>query len=67
MFEPIVTPRLRLRPVVPSDAAPLAERRSEPTAAALQSWEAPYSLDAAERLVTGVMAHDEPPDDDWWM
>lgn len=67
MFEPILTPRLRLRPVVPSDAGPLAERRSEPTAAALQSWEAPYSLDAAERLVAGVMAHDEPPVDDWWM
>ena len=67
MFEPILTPRLRLRPVVASDAASLAERRSEPTAAALQSWEAPFPVAAAERLIAGAMAHDEPPVDDWWM
>lgn len=67
MFEPIVTSRLRLRPVMASDAAPLADRRSEPTAAALQSWEAPFPLAEAERLIAAVMEHDEPPVDDWWM
>ncbi|MEM1335864.1 MAG: GNAT family N-acetyltransferase [Actinomycetota bacterium] len=67
MFEPILTERLRLRPVVAADAGPLAERRSEPTAAALQSWETPFPVAAAEAMIAELLEVADPPVDDWWM
>lgn len=33
----------------------------------MQSWEAPFPLEAAEALVAEIMTADEPPIDGWWM
>jgi RimJ/RimL family protein N-acetyltransferase len=48
---PITTARLVLRTFTPADAGSLAAYRSDPDVARYQSWEAPYSTDAARRLI----------------
>lgn len=48
---PIRTERLLLRSFVPGDAPALAAYRSDPEVARYQSWDAPYSLEAAEELI----------------
>lgn len=67
MFEAIPTPRLVLRQVRVDDAISLADRRSDPETAEFQSWEIPYPLDRAERLIGAVLEMDGPTDDEWYM
>lgn len=50
-FAELRTPRLVLRRLVPDDAARLAEYRSDPEVARYQGWDAPFSLEAAQRFV----------------
>ena len=66
-FLPIETERLLLRPALLDDAEALAERRSDPAVAALQSWEAPYPLDRAIELMTALGEQDDLEDGEWWM
>lgn len=66
-FESIRTERLLLRPVRPTDAPALAERRSNPEVASLQSWTVPYPLEKAEHLIAEVAEMDGPVTDTWWM
>ena len=61
------TDRLLLRPARPSDAAHLADRRSDPEVARHQTWIPPYPLDRAEALIAEAMAMDGPIDGEWWM
>ena len=67
MFTPIRTERLLIRPVRLGDAESLAERRSDPKVAALQSWTVPFPLEKAQSLVEGAVLMDGPADDEWWM
>jgi RimJ/RimL family protein N-acetyltransferase len=60
------TERLLLRPVRASDAAHLAERRSDPEVAMYQTWNTPFPLERAEALITEAMAMDGPTDGEWW-
>ncbi|MET0144687.1 MAG: GNAT family N-acetyltransferase [Ilumatobacteraceae bacterium] len=48
---PIRTPRLELRPLRAADAPAFATYRSDPAIARFQSWDAPYPLADAERLI----------------
>ena len=50
-FLPITTDRLVLRPMVADDAVPFAAYRSDPDVARFQSWDAPYPLASAARLI----------------
>ena len=67
MFAPLITSRLRVRQVERSDVDALVARRNDPEVAALQSWETPFPLSEAKRIVTTVGDADEPPVDSWWM
>jgi aminoglycoside 6'-N-acetyltransferase len=49
-----VTDRLVLRRLTRGDALPLAAYRSDPDVARYQSWDAPYSLQAARDLVESM-------------
>jgi|TARA_B110000967_G_scaffold130095_1_gene132961 [ribosomal protein S5]-alanine N-acetyltransferase len=51
MLEPLETERLLIRTPVPSDAAELAIRRSNPTLAEFQNWSIPYTLQQAIELL----------------
>ncbi len=66
MFEALRTERLLLRPPRIGDAEALAERRSDPGVASLQSWEVPFSLDKARRLVAGAAERGGPVPGEWW-
>ena len=67
MFEPLLTDRLRLRPVEAGDAAALHDRRNDPDVAALQAWSTPVAIADMEALVERSAASNEPPVDGWWM
>ncbi len=66
-FAPITTERLLLRPPRLSDAAALAERRSEPEVAEYQNWVPPFPLERAEAVLAQLSAMDGPASDSWWM
>jgi RimJ/RimL family protein N-acetyltransferase len=66
-FRPITTQRLLLRPPRLSDAAALAERRSDPQVAEFQNWVAPFPLERAEGMITELSGMDGPVSDCWWM
>lgn len=55
---PFRTDRLLLRPFTEDDAPLFAAYRSEPEVARYQSWEAPYSLDAARGLIGPLVGKD---------
>ena len=63
MFEPLETSRLVLRRPRTADAPALAARRSEPEVARLQSWQAPYPIEAATALVEAVATEAGPVPD----
>ena len=67
MATEITTERLVLRDPVPADAAALAARRSDPEVARHQSWEAPFSLERAEPMVTDVSGLSGLVVDEWSM
>lgn len=54
IFQPILTPRLRLRLLEPRDAASLSAYRSDPNVARFQSWTAPYPISAALELIQSM-------------
>jgi RimJ/RimL family protein N-acetyltransferase len=64
-FLPLRTERLRLRAFVPSDAAAFAAYRSVPAVARYQSWDAPYSVGAAQRLVDEMAGRTGPVPGEW--
>ncbi len=66
-FQPIETERMVLRPVRASDAAPLADRRSHPEVAALQSWEPPFPLERATAMIENMLREQDLVDEAWWM
>jgi RimJ/RimL family protein N-acetyltransferase len=66
-FEPLRTDRLLLRPMRPSDAEPLAARRSDPDVARYQNWTIPYPIERARTMVADIVALDGPTNDEWWM
>ncbi|HSL74085.1 MAG TPA: GNAT family N-acetyltransferase [Ilumatobacteraceae bacterium] len=65
-FTELVTDRLLLRPVLPSDAASLVERRNDPEVARFQNWTSPYSLEQADALIAETMQLDGPTDGEWY-
>ena len=67
MATEITTERLVLRDPVPADAAALAARRSDPEVARHQSWEAPFSLERAEPMVTDASGLSGLVVDEWSM
>lgn len=66
MFEAILTQRLILRAFEPRDAAAFAAYRSDPEVARYQGWDAPYSLDQAERFVREMSAAHPGEPGDWY-
>jgi len=64
-FLPFSTARLRLRAFDPSDAAALAAYRSVPAVARYQSWDAPYSAAAAQRLIAEMAGMTGPVPGEW--
>ena len=67
VFTPLLTDRLCIRPVRPTDAEALAARRNDPSVAEFQTWVPPYTLEQAEALVAETGSIDGPTDDAWWM
>lgn len=65
MFLPIETARLVLRQFDPTDAENLAAYRSDPDVARYQSWPTPYSVAAAQRLITDQAHIDRPRPGEW--
>jgi RimJ/RimL family protein N-acetyltransferase len=63
---PIDGPYFRLRAYRTSDAAAVAELRSDPSTAEWQSWVVPYPMDKAQQMVDSVMALDGPTPGEWW-
>ncbi len=63
-MKPIVTPRLRLRPLEGRDAAALSGYRSDPEVAHFQSWQPPYSEAQALRLIEEM--HGRSLSDEGW-
>ena len=57
-FQPILTPRLRLRSLEPRDAVALSAYRSDPSVARFQSWSAPYPESAALELIDSTQTRD---------
>ncbi len=57
-FEPLVTSRLRLRPLEPRDAVLLSAYRSDPDVARYQSWTVPFSASAALELIQSMRTRD---------
>ncbi|MET9224521.1 GNAT family protein [Lentzea sp. NPDC003310] len=47
----LTSARLTIRPFRPEDAPALADYRSDPDVARYQSWDAPFPLDAATRMI----------------
>jgi RimJ/RimL family protein N-acetyltransferase len=60
------TERLLLRTPTASDAAHLADRRSDPEVARYQTWIPPCPLDRAEAMITDAIAMNGPVDGEWW-
>jgi RimJ/RimL family protein N-acetyltransferase len=67
VFTPIRTERLLIRPFRPDDIAAFAAWHNDPDVARYQDWETPYSMERAEKTVSGVIEMDGPRDKDWWM
>ena len=65
-FTPIRTERLLLRNVEESDLEAILEQRNHPDVARYQSWALPYTREAAEELVSALVAMDGPKNDEWW-
>lgn len=65
-FEPIRTERLILRPSRLGDAEAAYQRRSLPEVARYQTWEMPYALEQAERIMAELVAMDGPADGKGW-
>jgi len=66
MSNPVLTTeRLSLRAMTVDDAADLAQRRSDPTTAAYQSWTAPYPLERAVALIDEMVARGGPALGEW--
>lgn len=63
---PIDRPNFRLRTYLPSDAAAVAELRSDPTTAEWQSWPVPYPSEKAQQMIESVMELDGPTPGQWW-
>jgi RimJ/RimL family protein N-acetyltransferase len=63
---PIETSEFRLRSYRPSEAAVVAEHRSDPSTAMWQSWAVPYSVEKAQRMIDSVIALDGPTPGEWW-
>jgi RimJ/RimL family protein N-acetyltransferase len=63
---PIETSEFRLRSYRPSEAAAVAEHRSDPTTAQWQSWATPYSEEKARQMIDSVIALDGPTPGEWW-
>lgn len=61
----LATERLRLRRFRPGDAETLAAYRSDPEVARYQSWDAPFPLERARRVVA-VLASGEPDEPGWF-
>ena len=57
-LEPILTPRLRLRPLEPRDAPALSAYRSDPNVARYQSWKVPFSKADALELIQAMRTRD---------
>jgi len=55
-FQPIETPRLLLRCFEARDAQAFSDYRSDPEVARYQGWDAPYSLERAQRFVQEMQA-----------
>lgn len=53
----LTTERVVVRRLRADDADRLAEYRSDPEVAALQGWEAPYSIESASALIDEVAGH----------
>lgn len=62
----LTTARLRLRPPTMADAAPMAERRSDPETAQYQAWPQPYTVQKAERMVAGLIEQGGPARGCWY-
>jgi RimJ/RimL family protein N-acetyltransferase len=62
---PLSTARLTIRRFEPGDAGALAAYRSHPDVARFQSWEAPFSLAAAEALLASQSATPGPRPTEW--
>lgn len=56
---------LLLRALTPADAPAFAAYRSDPAVARYQSWEAPYSIEAAEGFIAGLAGLDGPVAGQW--
>ena len=67
MATEITTERLVLRDPVSADAPALAARRSDPAVARYQSWNAPFSLEQAEPMVTDAPGLSGLVVDEWSM
>jgi RimJ/RimL family protein N-acetyltransferase len=57
-FQPLITSRLQLRTLEPSDAAFLSAYRSDPEVARYQSWSVPFSTEQALRLIEEMQSRD---------
>ena len=57
-FQPLVTPRLRLRLLESADAPALSAYRSDPEVARYQSWSTPFSAEQAQALIQEMQARD---------
>lgn len=66
-FAPIETTRLLLRPPRSTDAAALAERRSDARVAQYQNWVPPYPLQRAEAMLAELSKMEGPASESWWM
>jgi RimJ/RimL family protein N-acetyltransferase len=64
-FLPIETARLVLRRLEPADAAGLSAYRSDPAVAQYQSWQTPYPLATAQRLIEEMAHLDGPSASEW--
>jgi RimJ/RimL family protein N-acetyltransferase len=62
---PITTDRLVLRRFTRDDAPAFAAYRSDPEVARYQSWETPYTLASALRLIAALAHLDEPTPGEW--
>lgn len=62
----ITTERLLIRPMIESDAADLALRRSDPEVARFQSWTTPYSREQAVELIASVIEIGRPTPGHWF-
>jgi RimJ/RimL family protein N-acetyltransferase len=64
-FLPFTTPRLVLRPLLPSDVTALTRYRNDPQVARYQDWELPYTRDLAHQLVDEMAGVQGPTPGGW--